>query len=60
MLDTIISVAILMFVGWVLVELVKDLQVMQKDWEERRAKKRQERIERDLELIEGRISRGEE
>ena len=60
MLDTIISVAILMFVGWVLVELVKDLQVMQKDWEERRAKKRQAKIERDLELIEGRISRGEE
>lgn len=60
MLDTIISVAILMFVGWVLVELVKDLQVMQKEWEERRAKKRQAKIERDLELIEGRISRGEE
>ena len=60
MLDTIISVAILMFVGWVLVELVKDVQVMQKDWEERRAKKRQAKIERDLELIEGRISRGEE
>ena len=60
MLDTIISVAILMFVGWVLVELVKDLQVMQKEWEERRAKKRQSKIERDLELIEGRISRGEE
>ncbi len=60
MLDTIISVAILMFIGWVLVELVKDLQVMQKEWEERRAKKRQAKIERDLELIEGRISRGEE
>ncbi len=60
MLDTIISVAILMFIGWVLVELVKDLQVMQKEWEERRAKKRQSKIERDLELIEGRISRGEE
>lgn len=60
MLDTIISVAILMFVGWVLVELIKDLQVMQKEWEERRAKKRQAKIERDLELIEGRISRGEE
>ena len=60
MLDTIISVAILVFVGWVLAELVKDLQVMQEEWKERRAKKRQERIERDLDLIEGRISRGEE
>lgn len=60
MLDTIISVAILMFIGWVLIEGWKDLQIAQKAWEERRAKKRQERIERDLELIEGRISRGEE
>lgn len=54
------AVAILAFVGWVLVELVKDLQVMQEEWKERVAKKKQERINRDLKIIEGRISRGEE
>jgi hypothetical protein len=54
------AVAVLAFVGWVLVELVKDLQVMQEEWKERVAKKKQERLKRDLKIIEGRISRGEE
>jgi hypothetical protein len=54
------AVAVLAFVGWVLVELVKDLQVLQEEWKERVAKKKQERLKRDLKIIEGRISRGEE
>jgi hypothetical protein len=54
------TVAVLAFVGWVLVELAKDLQVMQEEWKERVAKKKQERLKRDLKIIEGRISRGEE
>lgn len=59
-MENIGAVAVLAFVGWVLVELVKDLQVMQEEWKERVAKKKQERLKRDLKIIEGRISRGEE
>jgi len=59
-MENIGAVAILVFVGWVLAELVKDLQVMQEEWKERVAKKKQERLKRDLKIIEGRISRGEE
>ena len=59
-MENIGAVAILAFVGWVLVELAKDLQVMQEEWKERVAKKKQERLKRDLKIIEGRISRGEE
>jgi hypothetical protein len=59
-MENIGAVAILVFFGWVLVELVKDLQVMQEEWKERVAKKKQERLKRDLKIIEGRISRGEE
>jgi len=59
-MENIGAVAVLAFVGWLLVELVKDLQVMQEEWKERVAKKKQERLKRDLKIIEGRISRGEE
>ena len=59
-MENIGAVAILVFVGWVLVELVKDVQVMQQEWKERVAKKKKERLKRDLKIIEGRILRGEE
>ena len=59
-MENIGAVAILVFVGWVLAELVKDLQVMQEEWKERVAKKKKERLKRDLKIIEGRILRGEE
>ena len=59
-MENIGAVAILAFVGWLLVEMVKDVQVAQQEWKERVAKKKQERLKRDLKIIEGRISRGEE
>lgn len=59
-MENIGAVAVLAFVGWLLVEMVKDLQVAQQEWKERVAKKKKERLKRDLKIIEGRISRGEE
>ena len=59
-MENIGAVAVLAFVGWLLVEMVKDLQVAQQEWKERVAKKKKERLKRDLKIIEGRTSRGEE
>jgi hypothetical protein len=59
-LNTVISAGVLLFIGWVLVELVKDLKIQQKEWEDRRAKKKQAKLDFEDAKLNAGIKRGEE
>lgn len=59
-LNTLISAGVLLFIGWVVVEAWKDLQIQQAEWKERVAKKKQDKLDFEEAKLNAGIKRGEE
>lgn len=59
-LNTLISAGVLLFIGWVVVEAWKDLQIQQAEWKERVAKKKQDKLDFEEAKLKAGIQRGEE
>jgi hypothetical protein len=59
-LNVLISAGVILFIGWVIVEAWKDLQIQQEEWKERVAKKKQAKLDFEDAKLNAGIKRGEE
>lgn len=59
-LNTLISAGVLLFIGWVAFEGIKDLKIQQEEWKERVAKKKQAKLDFEDAKLNAGIKRGEE
>lgn len=59
-LNTLISAGVLLFIGWIVVEAWKDVQIQQAEWKERVAKKKQDKLDFEEAKLNAGIKRGEE
>ena len=55
-----ITSGLLLLVAWFCIEGWRDLQIQQKEWKERRAKKKQEKLDFEQAKLNAGIKRGEE
>lgn len=59
-LNAVISAGVLLFIGWVAVEAIKDLKIEQEEWKDRVAKKKQAKLDFEDAKLNAGIKRGEE
>ena len=59
-LNAVISAGVLLFIGWVAVEGIKDLKIQQEEWKDRVAKKKQAKLDFEDAKLNAGIKRGEE
>jgi len=59
-LNIVISAGVLLFIGWVAVEGIKDLKIQQEEWKDRVAKKKQAKLDFEDAKLNAGIKRGEE
>ncbi len=55
-----IAAGLILLVSWLAIEGWRDLQIQQKEWEERRAKKKQAKLDFEEAKMKAGIKRGEE
>jgi len=55
-----ITAGLILLVAWLVIEGWRDLQIHQKEWEERRAKKKQAKLDFEEAKLNAGIKRGEE
>lgn len=55
-----VTAGLILLVAWICVEGWHDLQIQQKEWEERRAKKKQAKLDFEEAKLNAGIKRGEE
>ena len=55
-----VTAGLILLVAWLCIEGWRDLQIQQKEWEERRAKKKQAKLDFEEAKMNAGIKRGEE